>query len=130
MSKLYDHYIKLYESTESHNEQAFVTGLYEQITTRDQARFFMGMKAQQTVFTNRDYRIDFTCEFNDKRYAMEIEGGIFSKGLASVGYRSIMGYVKHADKYNTLSAHGWFVFRFQLHKPQLKNLWGVLGIYD
>ena len=130
MSKIYDHYIKLYDACESHNEQLFVSGLYEQIKTLTQAKFFVQIKSQQTVFANRDYRIDFTCEFNNKKYAMEIEGGIFSKGLASVGYRSIMGYVKHADKYNTLAACGWYVFRFQLHKPQLRDLWGVLGVYD
>jgi hypothetical protein len=128
MNTLYNKYLELYNACESHNECLFITKLYDQIKTQQQAKFFMTIKAQVIVFVNRDYRLDFTGVFKDKKYAMEIEGGVFSKGLASVGYRSIMGYIKHADKYNLLSAHNWFVFRFQLHKPQLSDLWGVLGI--
>ena len=88
----------------------------------------MAIQSQQIVIPDRDYRVDFTSHYQDRKYAMEIEGGVFSKNLASVGYRSIIGYVRHADKYNTLAKYGWYVFRFQLHKPQLKNLWAVLGI--
>lgn len=126
--KLYDKYQELFESCESHNEERFVSGLYEQMETKEQAAFFMAMKSQQIVIPDRAYRIDFIALYDNRKYAIEIEGGVFSKNLASVGYRSIMGYVRHADKYNTLAKFGWFVFRFQLHKPQLNDLWEVLGV--
>lgn len=125
---LYSKYQELFESCESHNEERFVSGLYEQLQTREQAAFFMAMLSQQIVIPDRQYRIDFIALYQDRKYAIEIEGGVFSKKLASVGYRSILGYINHADKYNTLARWGWSVFRFQLHKPQLNDLWGVLGV--
>lgn len=128
MSKIHEHYRQLHDQCESDNERLFIGELYQQVRSRNHYDYFMSIKAQQSTFVNRDYRIDFTAEWDGKRYAMEVEGGVFSRGIASVGYRSIMGYIRHADKYNALSANGWYVFRFQLHKPQLRDLWGVLGI--
>lgn len=43
----------------------------------------------------------------EKKIAVEVEGGIFSKGRHTRG----SGYAKDCDKYNNAVALGWRVFR-------------------
>ncbi|EKO3894347.1 hypothetical protein P0F23_001752 [Vibrio metschnikovii] len=54
----------------------------------------------------RRWRFDFA--YPDLMIAIEIEGGIYTKGRHTRG----KGYEADCEKYNTATAMGWKVFRF------------------
>ena len=120
-------YDKLYSGIENKEELLLLNALYSQIKpTAQQIKLFLSLRNQVVVIPGRKYRVDYAAELDDKKYALEFEGGCYSKGLSSIGYRSIAGYKKHVEKYNVLAQHGWFVFRFQNDPKQLRDVWGVI----
>jgi len=54
----------------------------------------------------RKWRFDFALP--ESRIAVEVEGGVWSKGRHTRG----SGFMADCDKYNTAAAMGWYVFRF------------------
>lgn len=123
-------YERLYDNCGSDDERLLVNALYKQldVTNTQQVAFFLSLRNQIEVIPNRRFRLDFAAVFEGKKYALEFEGGCYSRGIASVGYRSIGGYKKHVAKYNVLAANGWLVFRFQNDSQQLQAVWDVLGL--
>lgn len=61
----------------------------------------------------RKWRIDFC--WPDEKIAVEIEGGIFSRGRHVRG----LGFLKDLEKYNTITLMGYRLFRFT--PQQVKN---------
>jgi hypothetical protein len=57
----------------------------------------------------RRWRIDYYFEHQEKKVALEIEGGVFTKGRHTRG----SGFVKDMEKYNEVSKHGIFLIRYQ-----------------
>lgn len=54
----------------------------------------------------RKWRFDYC--WADRRYAVEIEGGIWSRGR----HTRSGGFILDMEKYNEAAKRGWFVFRF------------------
>ncbi|CAH0528436.1 hypothetical protein CTH30272_02120 [Allocatenococcus thiocycli] len=54
----------------------------------------------------RRWRFDFA--YPDLKVAIEIEGGVYTKGRHTRG----KGYEADCEKYNTATAMGWRIFRF------------------
>ena len=54
----------------------------------------------------RKWRIDFA--WPDIQLALEIEGGVFTKGR----HTRPSGFIKDIEKYNNLTLAGWFLLRF------------------
>ena len=57
----------------------------------------------------RRWRIDYYFEREEKKVALEIEGGIYTKGRHTRG----SGFEKDMEKYNELSKHGIYLIRYQ-----------------
>ncbi len=127
---LHDHYSNLYQQCDNDDERGLLNRFYQQLTPTNlsQVKLFLSLRTQQRVIPDRKYRVDFAAIVDGVKYAIEYEGGCYSRGRASIGYRSIGGYKSHVGKYNLLAAHGWLVFRFQNDTAQLKQVWAVLGL--
>lgn len=54
----------------------------------------------------RKWKIDFS--YPDKKLAIEIEGGVWSRGRHTRG----SGFIKDMEKYNALTEYGWRLLRF------------------
>lgn len=61
--------------------------------------------AKETM--GRNWRNDFYFESNGVRVALEVEGGVWTKGRHTRG----TGFLKDMEKYNALSLHGIFLLR-------------------
>lgn len=57
-------------------------------------------------FCERRWKFDFA--FPERMFAVEIEGGIWSRGR----HTRPQGYINDMEKYNAASALGWKVWRF------------------
>jgi hypothetical protein len=55
----------------------------------------------------RRWRFDYA--WPDKRVALEIEGGVWTRGRHTRG----SGFVKDMEKYNTAASLGWLIIRVQ-----------------
>lgn len=60
----------------------------------------------------RRWRFDFA--WPENKVAMEIEGGVWSRGRHTRG----SGFVKDIEKYNAAASLGWRVFRFTPQQVQ------------
>lgn len=69
----------------------------------------------------RRYRIDFA--YPDKKIAIEIEGGVFTRGR----HVRPMGYVKDMEKYSAISKAGWILLRYLPKKINFKE---ILEVYN
>lgn len=123
-------YHSLYQQCDNDDERRLVNCFYAQLdaTNLEQVKLFLALRPQVCVIPGRKYRVDLAAVLGARKYAIEYEGGCYSRGKASIGYRSIGGYKAHVTKYNTLAAHGWLVFRYQNDTAQLKQVWAVLGL--
>lgn len=70
----------------------------------------------------RKWRFDFA--FPDRKLAIEIEGGIYSKGR----HTRPDGYQKDMEKYNAASTLGWTLLRFT--PQQVKKGFAILQIRE
>jgi very-short-patch-repair endonuclease len=55
---------------------------------------------------NRRWRFDFA--WRERKLAVEVEGGVWSKGRHTTG----VGFTKDIEKYNAAAILGWKVLRF------------------
>ena len=68
----------------------------------------------------RKWRFDFA--WPNKKIALEIEGGVYTKGRHTRG----KGFENDCIKYNTATEQGWSVFRYSTH--QIKKGIAILQI--
>jgi len=65
------------------------------------------LPSREYVFcAERKFRFDFAWPVH--RIAVEIEGGVFSRGR----HTRPMGFIKDCEKYNMAALHGWRVLRY------------------
>ncbi len=69
-------------------------------------KIHLGWIAEHRFYGPRRWRFDFANP--DKKLAVEIEGGIFSRGRHTRG----AGYLKDLEKYNRAAILGWAVLRY------------------
>lgn len=69
---------------------------------------YRNFKREVSFVDDRDWRFDFALE--QRRVAIEIEGGIWTSGRHVRG----RGYQEDLDKYNRATAIGWRIFRFSV----------------
>jgi len=74
---------------------------------------------------NRKFRMDYYGETNNKRFCVELEGGIYVRGR----HTRPSGFLRDMEKYNLAAQMGIFVFRIPSHNisaewivPILKGL--------
>ena len=67
-----------------------------------------GWVAEFRFHPARRWRFDFANPGAAWRLAVEIEGGIFSRGRHTRG----AGFLRDCEKYNTAALHGWTVLRY------------------
>lgn len=73
----------------------------------------IGEPVEEYRFHNiRKWRIDLA--WPDHWLAVEIEGGIYRKDGG--GHRSISGYLRDMEKYNSISVHGFYLLRFTVEE--------------
>lgn len=72
----------------------------------------------------RKWRFDFALIKDDKKLAIEVEGGTYTSGRHVRG----TGYAKDCEKYNTASAQGWTLFRFT--SDMIKSGKAILFVQD
>lgn len=65
---------------------------------------------------NRKWRIDFA--FVDNKLAVEIEGGVWTKGR----HTRSSGFLKDMEKYNALTELGWKLLRYQPNKINFNQI--------
>jgi len=66
----------------------------------------------------RKFRFDFYCESNGLKVALELEGGIWSKGR----HTRPSGFLRDMEKYNLAASKGILVFRIPSHDISQKWL--------
>lgn len=59
---------------------------------------------------DRKWRIDYA--YPDKKLAIEIEGGVWTKGRHTRG----SGFIRDMEKYNALAEAGWRLLRYMPNK--------------
>lgn len=75
---------------------------------------------------SRKWRIDYA--FAGQKLAVEIEGGVWSRGRHTRG----SGFVGDMEKYNALTEDGWYLLRYQPHKidfDQIKRIIHNIDMY-
>lgn len=82
----------------------------------------MKYEQEHRFHPKRRWRFDFA--FPDRKLAVEIEGGIYSKGR----HTRPIGYIKDMEKYNAASVLGWTLLRFT--PQQVKSGMAILQIRD
>ena len=84
--------------------------------------FALQLRAEKVPPPYREYRFHptrrwrFDFAWPAQKVAVEIEGGVFSRGRHTRG----SGFVKDCEKYNNAALMGWTVLRFA--QPHLKDL--------
>lgn len=69
----------------------------------------------------RKWRLDYYFERGGLKAALEVEGGVWTRGRHTRG----KGFMKDAEKYNALAVHGIFLMRTvpsKLHSMETINL--------
>ena len=61
--------------------------------------------------SKRKFRFDFYCESNGLKVAIELEGGVWSRGR----HTRPSGFLKDMEKYNLAASKGILVFRIPSH---------------
>lgn len=61
--------------------------------------------------SKRKFRFDFYCESNGLKVALELEGGVWSRGR----HTRPSGFLKDMEKYNLAASKGILVFRIPSH---------------
>jgi very-short-patch-repair endonuclease len=67
---------------------------------------FQGWVSEYKFHPKRMWRIDFAQP--EKKIAIEVEGGAYSKGRHTRG----SGFIKDMEKYNALTVLGWKLLRY------------------
>lgn len=66
----------------------------------------------------RKFRFDFYCESNGLKVALELEGGVWSRGR----HTRPSGFLRDMEKYNLAASKGILVFRIPSHDISQKWL--------
>ncbi len=69
---------------------------------------YLGCKVESEVKFDNDRKFRFDFAIQDKKIAIEIEGGIYTNGRHTRG----AGFEKDMEKYNLAIQNGWVVLRY------------------
>lgn len=70
--------------------------------------FGLEVKLEYRFHVKRSWRIDMVVIRDDKKVAIEIEGGTWTKSR----HREGAGWLRDMEKYNEISMHGFILLRF------------------
>lgn len=76
--------------------------------------------AEYKFLADRKFRIDYC--YPDRHLAIEIEGGVWSRGRHTRG----AGFIGDMEKYNLLTENGWYLLRYQPNRIDFKQ---ILRVY-